>query len=98
MTGVNWQRIPAWAALAVILGAGGFSIQADEPKKPDEKPAAKSADTQATPTGSSSQKPFAVLLKDATLVPGLITLHQKEGKVYAELPNSLLGKEFFVSI
>ena len=98
MTGVNWQRIPAWAALAVILGAGGFSIQADEPKKPDEKPAAKSADTQATPTGSSSQKPFAVLLKDATRVPGLITLHQKEGKVYAELPNSLLGKEFFVSI
>ncbi len=98
MTGANWQRIPAWFAVVWMLGAGGFVSRADEPKKPDEKPTAKSDDTQAKSGGSSSQKPFAVLLKDATRLPGLITLHQKEGKVYAELPTGLLGKEFFVSI
>jgi hypothetical protein len=98
MTGANWQRIPACFAVVWMLGAGGFVSRADEPKKPDEKPTAKSDDTQAKSGGSSSQKPFAVLLKDATRLPGLITLHQKEGKVYAELPTGLLGKEFFVSI
>jgi hypothetical protein len=98
MTGANWQRIPAWFAVVWMLGPGGFVSRADEPKKPDEKPTAKSDDTQAKSGGSSSQKPFAVLLKDATRLPGLITLHQKEGKVYAELPTGLLGKEFFVSI
>jgi len=98
MTGANWQRIPAWFAVVWMLGAGSFVSRADEPKKPDEKPTAKSDDTQAKSGGSSSQKPFAVLLKDATRLPGLITLHQKEGKVYAELPTGLLGKEFFVSI
>ncbi len=98
MTGATWRRIPAWFAVVWMLAAGGLAARADEPKKPDEKPTAKSDDTQAKSGGSSSQKPFAVLLKDATRLPGLITLHQKEGKVYAELPTGLLGKEFFVSI
>jgi hypothetical protein len=98
MTGETWKRFPLWAATTAILVVGGAFARADEPKKPEEKPAAKSDDSQTKPSSGSSQKPFAVLLKDASRLPGLITLYRKEGKVYAELPNSLLGKEFFVSI
>jgi hypothetical protein len=89
-------------ALALCLVAVSPGARGDEPNKPEEKPAAPGEDKQAkpaaTPTASQSQKPFAVLLKDATRIPGLITLYRTEGKVYAELSEGLLGKEFFVSI
>lgn len=98
MTGENGRCFRLRAAAVAILVAGGLGARADEPKKPDEKAATTNGETQAKASGNSSQKPFGVLLKDATRLPGLITLHEKEGKVYAELPNSLLGKEFFVSI
>ena len=57
---------------------------------------AKPADPKAD--GKSSKPPFAVLLKDATKISGLIPLWRKDEKVYAELTDSLLGKEFFVLI
>jgi hypothetical protein len=80
--------------------------KADTPPSPTPSPApttpAKDA-TEAKPvdpkTDSKSNKPtFAVLLKDATKVSGLIPLWRKDDKVYAELTDSLLGKEFFVLI
>jgi len=57
---------------------------------------AKAADSKTD--GKSSKPSFAVLLKDATKVNGLIPLWRKDEKVYAELTDSLLGKEFFVLI
>ena len=57
---------------------------------------AKPADTKAD--GKSAKPAFAVLLKDATKVNGLIPLWRKDEKVYAELTDSMLGKEFFVLI
>ena len=53
----------------------------------------------APPSEPKSNKPaFAVLLKDATRLNGLIPLHRKDDKVYAEVADSLLGKELFVLI
>lgn len=98
MTGDKRMWRTVFAVWALIFVDGISVARTEEPKKPDEKPATQGSDAQAKPAGSSAQKPFAVLLKDATRVPGLITLYQTEGKVYAELPPSLLGKEFFVSI
>jgi hypothetical protein len=95
-------RIVLMAALT--LGAG-LAARADEAP-------AKAADPKAEPAAPPAQKPaaepategkggkpsFAVLLKDATKVSGLIPLWKKDDKVYAELTDSLLGKEFFVLI
>ncbi len=95
--------------MAVCLGGLGMAAdapaKADTPPPPAPAPATKdaaasktdaSADTKAD---SKSNKPaFAVLLKDATKVNGVIPLWRKDDKVYAELTDSLLGKEFFVLI
>lgn len=98
MRGTHWDWRVVMRVVAAMMVAGGGVARTEEPKKPDDKPAVKSDDAQAAAVASGSQKPFAVLLKDATRLPGLITLHQKDGKVYAELPNSVFGKDFFVSI
>ena len=80
--------------------------KADTPPTPAPSPApatpskdaaeAKPADPKTD--GKSNKPTFAVLLKDATKVNGLIPLWRKDEKVYAELTDSLLGKEFFVLI
>ena len=71
---------------------------APAPPAPATPTPAKDA-AEAKPAEGKSNKPaFAVLLKDATKVSGLIPLWRKDDKVYAELTDSLLGKEFFVLI
>lgn len=61
--------------------------------------AAAPAKDPATTSEPKTNKPaFAVLLKDATKLPGLIPLYRKDDKVYAELPDSILGKDLFVLI
>ncbi|MCX7430108.1 MAG: zinc-dependent metalloprotease [Planctomycetia bacterium] len=74
--------------------------KADTPAPPAPATPAPAKDAaEAKPAeGKSSKPPFAVLLKDATKVSGLIPLWRKDDKVYAELTDSLLGKEFFVLI
>ena len=67
------------------------------PAPPTPTPAKDAAEAKPA-EGKSSKPPFAVLLKDATKVSGLIPLWRKDDKVYAELTDSLLGKEFFVLI
>ena len=74
--------------------------KADAPAPPAPATPAPAKDAaEAKPAEGKSNKPlFAVLLKDATKVNGLIPLWRKDDKVYAELTDSLLGKEFFVLI
>ena len=73
--------------------------KADAPTPPvAPKPAADAKPTEASAETKGGKPPFAVLLKDATKVNGLIPLWRKDDKVYAELTDSLLGKEFFVLI
>ena len=74
------------------------------PSPPSPAPATTAKDAaEAKPAdpktdGKSGKPAFAVLLKDATKINGLIPLWRKDDKVYAELTDSLLGKEFFVLI
>ena len=75
--------------------------KADAPAPPapaTPAPAKDAAPADAKSEGKSNKPAFAVLLKDATKVSGLIPLWRKDDKVYAELTDSLLGKEFFVLI
>lgn len=74
----------------------------DDAKAPGET-AADTSDTAAakpaSPAGSASKTPdFATVVKDFKKVSGLLTLYQTDDKVFAELPASMLGKEFFVLI
>ena len=75
--------------------------QADTPSAPPvvAPPSQPTAKEGAANNDSKNNKPaFAVLLKDAVKLNGLIPLHRKDDKVYAEVADSLLGKELFVLI
>ena len=92
-----------FAALIVLLVAACVSplAGADDasPAKAEPASAAAPAAGDAKPAAAAASTPqaaYAVLLKDATKLPGLIPLHRKDDKLYAELSDSLLGKEFFV--
>jgi hypothetical protein len=78
------------------------SKQADPPAPPAAPPAqqptaAKDGQPQQ-PEGKGGKPAFAVLLKEAARLPGLIPLHRKDDKVYAELSDAVLGKDLFVLI
>jgi len=97
----------AWLPSAALLLAAATAraddapaarpeTKADAPTQPATPPQpAAAADAKADP--KTTKPPFAVLLKDATRVNGLVPLWRKDEKVYAELTDALLGKEFFVS-
>ncbi len=87
------------AADPSISGTSAPAVNAGESPA---TPAATTAGTAASPTaadaGKGGKPPFAVAFKDATKIAGLIPLWRKDEKVYAELTENLLGKEFFVLI
>ncbi len=101
-------------ALAVIAAGGlaAGAARADDPATPaaaptpdtvkaDGAPPAPAQPPQAPPPaaeGKGGKPPFAAVVKDAARIPGLITLHRKDDKVWAEIPDSLLGRELFVLI
>ena len=102
--------LPAAAAMAALAigSADVTSARAEEPTAvpaadtvkvdaPAAPPAAPSA-PPAAPEAKGGKPPFAAVVKDATRIPGLITLHRKDDKVWAELPDSILGRELFVLI
>ena len=92
----------ALALVGLQIGFGSAAMvtparAADEKDKTQGAPAQPAAPVAAEPQ-KGGKPAFAVALKDATKVPGLVTLWRKDEKVYAELTESLLGKEFFVLI
>ncbi|RLS76450.1 MAG: DUF5117 domain-containing protein, partial [Planctomycetota bacterium] len=103
-----WSGAFRLSAAAGLLALTLASASAEDVPAKDVKaePAAPPASAPAAPpakdAGSADTKggkpAFAVLLKDATKIDGLITLWRKDDKVYAELPDALLGKELFVLI
>jgi len=101
LTAVTLVLGPCMAARADDAPAKTAEQQpkADTPAPPAQATPAKDAAPADAKSDAKSNKPaFAVLLKDATRVNGLIPLWRKDDKVYAELTDSLLGKEFFVLI
>ena len=99
------------AALECVLGCcGGITtataeeIKTDpvvqDSKKNEPASAAKQSSSVKPPTStvSTAQSSFEKLIKDTKKIEGLLPLYRKEDKLYIEVPNRLLEKEFFVSI
>lgn len=78
-------------SLWVLAGcAGSKSMQAS-----DASDAA--ASSSASQSGDDGMKPYSEVITDeAETDDGLFTLHQIEGKLYYEIPDSLLGKEMLM--
>ena len=85
------------AVVAASLGAAALADDA-APAKAESKPteATKPASSGGSDAQKSSSSSTAALLKDASKVPGLVPLYMKDDKLYAELSDGMLGKEFFV--
>jgi hypothetical protein len=103
---INGGRRHAWLVVAAVLASAAMA-HANEPDKNDASKAepAAAANQPAAPAKDAppadakpSKPPFAVILKDAKKIDGLIPLWRKDDKVYAELTDSLLGKDLFVLI
>jgi hypothetical protein len=106
----SWVR---WIVCAAVVCVLVPAARADDaaPTEPGKAAPAK-ADTPAASTPPAASPPkdtppadtkpgkpaFAVVLKDATKVAGLFPLWKKDDKVYAELTDALLGKDFFVLV
>jgi len=88
--------LPLVAAGLVAITAAVAAAAEPAPAKGegDSKPAS----AQPAPTGGESKPadPAAALLKDATKLSGLFPLWRKDDKLYAELPDGMLGQELFV--
>ena len=87
----------------------GASVRADEPAASAPAPETVKADAPAPPAqpaapaapapeAKGGKPPFAAVVKDAVRIPGLVTLWRKDDKVWAEIPDALMGRELFVLI
>lgn len=84
------------AAGHALCRADGATPEKAEAGATSESSAASNARPAPSSEQSSATSPVAALLKDATRLPGLIPLYRKDDKLFAELSEGLLGKEFFV--
>ncbi len=96
-------------ALAVLLGSLAHAQDKKSADKTDAdtvkadavsaaKAAAKEADDDDSPKAKPKYPPASVVLKDATKLEGLITLHKKETQVFAEIPSSIQNKDLIMVI
>jgi hypothetical protein len=107
------SRLGRLSLLTVAVAAAWCAWGAAAPAQEAAKPEPTKADTPATaappaapvqpaaapqPSEKPAKPAFAVAFKDARKVDGLIPLWRKDDKVYAEVPESLLGRELFVLI
>ncbi len=99
--------MPIRLALLAALVACGSLVGAHAGDSAEATPAKAESTPSASASPASNAKPavneeqarqaaIATLLKDATRLPGLVPLYRKEDKLFAELSEGLLGKEFFV--
>jgi hypothetical protein len=105
---VQRRLVLAWLSGTVLLlglatdqaaAAEETAVPADEQAVATEK-VAKGQQAAGSPAadGASSAKTFATLVKEATRAEGLLPLYRGEDMLYAEIPQKLLDKEFFVTI
>jgi hypothetical protein len=87
VTGASAMPAAAPAAAAANGTAAG---------RPAATAAAPAAAPAATPPGSP--RPFADVIKDAKRIDGLFPLWQKDDKTWIEIPESFLGRPFFLSV
>ncbi len=98
---------PLRTALVALCLVGTATTVYAVDDAPDSAPSKAEATSPSSASSASNTKPsvspeqakqvaIAVLLKDATKLPGLIPLYRKDDKLFAEFSEGLLGKEFFV--
>ncbi|MFM7136702.1 MAG: DUF5117 domain-containing protein, partial [Planctomycetota bacterium] len=85
------QRDSAWRCLALVSALLVAASSGVSPGRGEDKP----AEAAAKPA-DAAQAATAAVLKDTARLPGLITLYRKDDKLHAELPDAMLGREFFV--
>ena len=88
------QATPARAEEPAVAAPAADTVKADAPAAPAQP----APPAPPAPEAKGGKPPFATIVKDANRIPGLITLHRKDDKVWAEIPDSLLGRELFVLI
>ncbi len=90
------HRTAAWGGRATLLiAAVGCGLAAGMPSARGDEPAPAANAAKQDDKGKPS---FATVLKDATKIDGLVPLWRKDTKLYAELSNASLDKEFFVLV
>lgn len=90
---MNTLRLASFALVFSIGAVGMLAARADEPAKKEEaKPAA------AAPTPQPKYPPFADVTKDFQTVDGMLKLHRKGNRLLAELPGSMMNRDFIVLI
>ena len=110
---MSWLRSAVLAALFVaFLGRASLAAEKkDEPKPAPAQPAKQdqpgaraypggesSGGSQASSPGAKPLPAYAETLKDAQAINGLIKLHRKEDKLFAEFAPGQLDKDFIVLI
>ncbi len=77
-------------------------VAADAPAPPKGQGTRRPGGQQPAPPSDTPSRqpktPFAQLLGDARRIEGLINLYQKDTKLYAELPPSVMGKDLLVAM
>lgn len=74
--------------------SGGAKKDEDTGAASQSKPAAESAESKPKP----KYPPYAEVLKDATKIDGIITLHRKDDQLFAELGPRQLDRDYIVLI
>jgi hypothetical protein len=94
--------VPATGDPSTAEETASNASQASGEQSSGEKAAETGAATATPPAAASSSgsktPDFATVIKDFKKISGLLTLYQTDDKVFAEIPASMLGKEFFVLI
>ena len=98
-------------SIAIVVGClfVGKAITAEEPKAGAQEQESKEATASPTiqsgqktvsnsASASGTQSSFEKVVKDSKRIEGLLPLYKKEDKLFLEVPNKLLGKEFFITI
>ncbi len=83
---------------ALLVFAIAYPARADEAADKEKEKAAEAAKAAEKSAPKPKFPPFADVLKDAKAVDGLIKLHHKGEKVYAELTSSQMDRDFIVLI
>ena len=96
--------LAAWLFVFVMAGLPAAAAQpAGAPDAPADGSQANGVAVSAgadksSPPAATAAKPFQEVIKEATVLPGLFTLYQKEDKVWLELKPEDFGQPLFFAI
>ena len=106
MNSIDLRRILVVFGIGLFTASLGFADDPEPSNNGEENPRAAETtpSSSATATTSSTSAPkapaptYAAILKDAKTHTGMMTLYEKESKLYAEMSGSDYGSEYIVLI